>query len=468
MAADSGIFRGNCQANRRSASYRTKMSNVLDLLDQTMYDINQATRSSTLLQCVWEYDRPIDIAGLQRFHGHIQRGRLSRCIARSPLPFGRSRWVKPENSSELEIVELARPREAFDDWLDEQVNRPLDSEHGPGWHLATVPFTNGGAGVSLVVSHCLADGVGLWQAMAEAALGQDDPINWPSAGSRGRWQAIRQDAGQTVRDIPAIGRAIVGAIRLGQQGRKAAGAATPPTTASPAPAETDESHLLPTATIFIDVDKWDACAHALGGTRNTLLVGLAARLAQRAGRVASDGSVVVTLPVNERTPGDTRANAIGGVRATVDPASATTDLRNIRAAVKQELIRHSEEPDPQQVLNALVPLMSERVLRAARGATRGNPFNLVGASNVGEVDPAAGRADGTDAAFFALRLHHLGVSASTLHRYGGVQTMLSGTVNGQFFISLISYLPGRANSNDELRLDLSTALKEFSLSGTFL
>ncbi|MEW2478179.1 hypothetical protein AB0876_01155 [Mycobacterium sp. NPDC049093] len=445
------------------------MSNVLDLLDQTMYDIGQATRSNTLLQCVWVYDHPIDIDGLRRFHGHLERGRLSRCIARSPLPFGRSRWVKSDNLSGLEIVESARPREAFDDWLDEQVNFPLDSQHGPAWHLATAPFTDGGAGVSLVISHCLADGVGLWQAMADAALGRDDPITWPDPTSRGRWQAICQDTGQTLRDIPAISRAIVGAIQMRQQGRNGAAAPEPPTALiSAPPPETDESHLLPTATIFVDADEWDARARALGGTRNTLLVGLAAHLAHHAGRVATDGSVVVTLPVNERTADDTRANALGGVRAKVDPASATTDLREIRAAVKQELIRHSEEPDPQQVMNALVPLMSERVLRAARSATRGNPFNLVGASNVGEIDAAAGRADGTDAVSFALRLHHLGVATSTLHRYGGVQTMLSGSMNGQIFISLISYLPGRANSNDELRLDLSTALEKFSLSGTYL
>ncbi|OFB39265.1 hypothetical protein BA059_12705 [Mycolicibacterium sp. (ex Dasyatis americana)] len=438
------------------------MSNVLDLLDQTMYDIGQATGSETLLQGVWEYDRPIDIDGLRRFHHHLERGRLSRCIARSPLPFGRSRWVAPDHLPELEIVESARPREEFDAWLDQQVNTPLDCEHGPGWHLAVLPFTDGGAGVSLVVSHCLTDGVGLWEALADAACGRDDPISWPAAASRGRFRAVREDAGQTVSDIPAIGRAVAAAIRMGQQGRNGADPVRPPTPESTAPPpEADEFHLLPTATIFVDADEWDARASALGGTRNTLLVGLAARLAQRAGRVAADGSVVVTLPVNERTADDTRANAIGGVRATVDPASATTDLSEVRAAVKQALIRHSEEPDPQKVLNALVPLMSDRVLKAARGAMRGNPFNLVGASNVGEIDSAAGRADGTAASSFAIRLHHTGVSTATLHRYGGVQTMLSGTMDGRIFVSLSSYLPGHTNSNDELRLQLSTALNDF-------
>ncbi len=317
------------------------MSNVLDLLDQTMFDYAQASGSTTRLQCVWVYNRPVDIDGLRQFHAHLERGRLSRCIAHSPLPFGRSRWVAPDNSAELEIAVAARPREAFDGWLDEQSNSPLDCEHGPAWHLALLPFTDGGAGVSLTIDHCLIDGVGLWEAVADAALGRDDPIDWPDAASRGRWQALREDARQTVSDIPAMSRAVIAAMKLGRSSRNGATAAAPPATDTPPPpSETDESHNLPTATIFVNADEWDARARSLGGTSNTLLVGLATRLAQRAGRVATDGSVVVTLPVNERTPDDTRANAISGVLATVNTESATTDLREIRAAVKQALIRH--------------------------------------------------------------------------------------------------------------------------------
>ena len=74
---------------------------------------------------------------------------------------------------------------------------------------------------------------------------------------------------------------------------------------------------------------------SLGGTSNTLLAGLAARLAQRVGRVTADGSVTLAMPVNERTAGDTRANAITNVDITVDPAPATTDLREIRAATSK-------------------------------------------------------------------------------------------------------------------------------------
>ena len=64
----------------------------------------------------------IDIDGLRRFHHQLQQGLLSRRIERSPLPFGRHRWVSANRQPELEIVATPRPREEFDAWLDEQAN----------------------------------------------------------------------------------------------------------------------------------------------------------------------------------------------------------------------------------------------------------------------------------------------------------------------------------------------------------
>ena len=218
-----------------------------------------------------------------------------------------------------------------------------------------LPFTDGGAGVSLVVSHCLTDGVGLCEALAAAGSGRADPISWPAAGSRRRWQALSEDARQTARDIPAIGRAVVAAAQFARRHRGGDGAATAPPVLSTG---ADERVTLSTATIFVDADEWDARAQSLGGTSNTLLAGLAARLAQRVGRVTADGSVTPSIPVNERTAGDTRANAITNVDITVDPAPATTDLREIRAATKQALIRSKEEPDERWALLPLVPLLS--------------------------------------------------------------------------------------------------------------
>ncbi len=69
------------------------MSNVLDLVDHTFFRVELAARMTSLIQCVWVYDGAVDIDGLRQFHRHLQRGRLARRIERSPLPFGRHRWV---------------------------------------------------------------------------------------------------------------------------------------------------------------------------------------------------------------------------------------------------------------------------------------------------------------------------------------------------------------------------------------
>jgi hypothetical protein len=438
------------------------MNNVLDLVDQTFFRIERAGGVTNVIQCVWVYNRAIDINGLREFQHHLQQGRLCRRIELSPLPFGRHRWVWPSGQSDLEVVESPRPREEFDAWLGEQANTPIDAEHGPGWHLAVLPFTDGGAGVSLVASHCLTDAVGLCEAVADAACGYDNGISWPAAGSRPRWRAMREDAHQTVRDVPGIGRAFVAAARFVRRNRGRADSASPAPVLS---AGIDESVTLPTATVFVDADTWDARAESLGGTSNTLFAALAARLAQRVGRVATDGTVTLTMAINERTAGDTRANAITNVDFTVDPAPATTELREIRAATKQALIRSQEEPDGRWTLLPLVPLVPERLGRRWVGAAT-NSAASVGSSNVGAVNPAVNRPDGTEADHFAMRSLSAGVTTAIMHQLGGLVSLLSGRVRGQVFVAVVAYQPDRLNSNDDLQQRISSVLSEFSLTAT--
>ncbi len=449
------------------------MDNVLGLFDQTFFIGERVTGAAGLLQCVWVYDRAIDIDGLRRFHDHLRRGRLSRRIERSPLPFARYRWVSAGGQTDLEIVEKARPREQFDAWLAEQVGTPLDAEHGPEWHLAVLPFTDGGAGVSLLISHCLTDGVGLCQALADAASGRHDPINWPAAGSRTRWRALREDTRQTARDMPAIGRAVKTAVAAARKARRgASGPTTLPRSKAPTrPARrrarlagAEEKITLPTATIFVDADAWDARAGALGGTGNSLLAAVAARLAQRAGRLAADGSVTLGMPVNERTAGDTRANAVGNVDFAVDPARATTDLREIRSATKTAILSRDENPDERWELVPLVPLMPRWLLRRMAGVAAGRSTGVV-ASNLGEVDPAACRPDGTAADTFAITSSCPGVTKALMDRAGGMMALLSGRVDRQVFISVGAYQPDGTNSSAALRGDLTSALSDFSLVG---
>ena len=435
------------------------MDNVLDLVDDTFFRVERAAGVTNVIQCMWVYDRAADIDGLRRFHRHLQRGRLSRRIERSPLPFGRYRWVSPGAQPELEIVETPRPRSEFDAWLAEQADIRLDAERGPGWHLAVLPFTDGGAGVSLIASHCLTDAVGLCQALADAAGGHDNAADWPAAGSRRRWRALRDDARQTARDIPAIGRAAADAVRFLRDNSGTTGPAPAPAVA------VDEQITLPTATFFVDADEWDARAQALGGTGNGLFVALAARLAHRVGRVAQDGAVAVTMAINERTDADTRANAIKNVDFTVDPAPATTDLREIRAATKQALVRAQREPDARWTLLPLVPLIPERLGKQWVGAAT-NSAATVGSSNVGAVDPTTNRPDGTDADHFAIRSLSARMTTGMLHQLGGLLSLLSGRMNGRVFVSVVAYEPTGTNSDSALQQHISTVMDEFSLAST--
>jgi len=439
------------------------MDNVLDPLDQLTFDAERATGVASIPHPFWVYNRPVDIDGLRKFHHHLQQGWLRRRIEPSPLRFGRHRWTSTDGPSEMEIVETPRPRAEFDAWLEEQATTPIDAEYGPGWHLAVQPFTDGGGGVSLAVSHNLADGVGLLDAMADAADGRDAPISWPAAGSRLPLQAVREDAGQTVRDIPALGRGAVAAVRLARRARHKDAGAAPPTRPLRLPTGADEPLTPPMATAFVDAGAWEARAHALGGTSNTLLAGLAAHLASRMGRVTADGSVLMKMPVNERAAGDTRANAVRDLTVMVDPAPATTDLREIRAAVKQALIDHQAQRDDERAVESFVPLLRLLPKRLVRLVD-----NTVISSNIGVVNPAVTRPDGTDAYIFASRLSYRGVTKALMDCLGGVLYVLSGTAQGQVFVSVTAYQPGYTNSNEALRLNLSNALNEFSLTGTYI
>ena len=368
------------------------MTTMLDLTDQLVFLGERATGATSLLQCVWTYDRAIDMDGLRRFHHHLLRGRLSRHVERSPLPFGRHRWVSPNDAPAIEIAQ-ARPREEFGAWLHEQTDIPLDYEHGPAWHLAVLPFTDGGTGLSLVISHGLTDGVGLTTALADAASGRDDSIIWPPAGSRRRVARAAPgrppDRSRHTLRRPGDRRRSTDGPACPSADRRLRAPAVPTFGPTMAP---DEQIDIPAATVFIDMDEWDARAQSLGGTSNSLLAGFAAKFAQRAGRVtAGDGMATLTMPVNERFDGDTRANAVGNAEVTVDPTKVTTDLREVRAAVKGALIRVQEVPDERFALLPLVPFLPKRLVKRMVGVVSGGRRLSAPPTSVTSPPPPIGR-----------------------------------------------------------------------------
>jgi hypothetical protein len=189
---------------------------------------------------------------------------------------------------------------------------------------------------------------------------------------------------------------------------------------------------------------------------------MAARLAQRVGRVSADGAVTLAIPVSERAADDTRANAVANVDVTVDPAPAASDLRQIRAAIKQALIRRHEVADERAVLLPLVPLLPKRLAKRCVGVATGNATGVV-SSNLGAAPEAVNRPDGTDADYVFVTSLYPDMIRATMERVGGVLALLSARVRGQVFVSVQAYQPGGANSEDALRHALSSTLDDFSL-----
>ncbi|WP_263993265.1 hypothetical protein [Mycolicibacterium fallax] len=175
---------------------------VLDYLDQAMFLGLRATGQAAVMQCIWIYDRPVDLDGVRRFHRNFGRGLAGRRIAPSPLPFGRHRWVTGTPGG-LDIGTDPIPRAELGDWLDRRARLPVDPQWGPGWHLGVQPLADGGTAVSLVGSHCLTDGGGGVLEILNAVNGTPRELGHRPAGGRSRRAAVAADTRQLLRDLPA-------------------------------------------------------------------------------------------------------------------------------------------------------------------------------------------------------------------------------------------------------------------------
>jgi hypothetical protein len=133
--------------------------------------------------------------------------------------------------------------------------------------------------------------------------------------------------------------------------------------------------------------------------------------------------------------------------------------------IKQALSRHQHVPDERWALLPLVPLIPRRLFRRMINVATGSATAVV-SSNLGAVNSAANRPDGTDADYFAMMSLYPGVTSATMHRTNGVLALLSGRMHGRVFVSVLAYQPGGTNSNDHLRGGISSVLCDFSLTAT--
>jgi len=415
--------------------------NTLAYIDQASHLWVRASGHVHGIQATWVYRRDIDVDGLSRVLDNLAEGLLGRRIERSPLPFGRHRWVAQHESTGLHFSPPVSSRGDLAGWEVARAEVPIDPEWGPGWHVGVLPIAEYGTAVSLVVSHTVIDGMGLCLAVADAVNGVTHDFGYPPPRSRRRGRVLIADVRQAAKDVPDVLRALAA---MPKQARRAKRSPTRPAARSAAAtsaAQVDLPVSMPTATVYIDLADWDARAASLGGTSNSLFAGFAAKLAERRARVRADGLVNLTYPVNDRTEHDTRANAL------------------------QALTLRLGKFKDQQALLPLTPFLPTAVVRRVPAEAAGAADLPVGCSNFGDVDPAAASVDGTAADYFSIRLiaQHLR-STSTELTFGELY-FVSGRSCGKLFITARAYHPGTANSRAELCQLITQTLADFELIG---
>ena len=440
--------------------------NVLDLFDQAFFAGHEAVGQKEIMQVGWVYRHPVDLTALRLFHRNLGSGLLGRRIERSPLPFGRHRWVSDRGPTDLEVADHPRPRSELGEWFDECAYRPVDPVGGPGWRLSMLPLDDGSTALSLVMSHYVCDGIGGVIAVTEAILGHDRALGYPPPRSRGALRAALVDAGRTARDMPGTVRSMVAAAREARRRRDDPRSATPHG-ARPSDRD-DESVVLPAVIAHVDRGAWDSTAKSLGGTPNTLAAAWTTRLAERMARKrGEDGLLTMQILVSDRTVDDNRAVAVSLARAHMDPTNVTTDLRTTRAAVKEAIAAFKANPDESAHMAGLIPCAPQSMWRRLIDWAVDDPDQPTILSNLGDVGEVVTRPDGTQAEYGYARGVNQHFTRRRLERMGGhLQVLyLSMPAVGKISLSILGYRLDGDNSRAALQEMVEQTLADFGLTG---
>jgi len=436
----------------------------LTYLDQTALELARATGRGQLMQCVWVYEHPLNFEGLERFHRNFTASLGSRLIERSPLPFGRHRWVSPVGPPPPIIVaEKPRPREELLSWADELADLPMDPVTGPAWHVVVQPLTDGSTAVSMLGSHIIGDGVGALLAIFEAVTGNIRDGGYDEPASRTRWQAIGSDLRQAFRDLPETARTAVKAAKMYRAKREEFAVARAAHSAASDPRRV----IVPSVAIYVGVPEWDAKAAELGGNAYSLLAGFAAKLGEHLGRRGPDGDVSLIIAINLRESlDDDRALAMAFANAEVDPTKVTTDLSEARTAVRDARKKAKDEPDPTIELLSIAPWLPQSAIKGLAEVMFGYSESLpVSCSNLGDLPPDLARVDGSDAEYVFIRALDTNVTVGELNRSKGQLVVVSGRINGKVSIAVEAYQLGAENTRERLRGIAAQTLAEFGLTG---
>lgn len=435
-------------------------------LDQLAYELFRVTGRSQLIQCLWHYDRDVNLAALARTIERLAALRFNRLIEPSPLPLGRPGWVKPAGAPvPLQHGPDVLPRSQLMSWANRQARMPIDPIAGPAWRMAVQRIDDGSTAVSIVGSHLVIDGMGALLAIEAAANGADVPNPYLRQGERGRLIAHLSDARQILADAPRTAAALARIARASWS-RPPAPVRSPDVTPADAYPDRTETVELPAVAVSIDASIWDACARRLGSRANTLVPAFVATLASNLGRSRpSDGAVSLLVPISRRRGlDDDRALAIEFRTMTVAPAGLATNLRPLDAPMKAMLRGAAEnQTDALASLLPAVAWMPHTIATVLVNRLFTYADELpVSYSNLGTLPDGLARIDGAPCTRVLTRAVDVNVTRRDLERSHGHLVVVASRYNSTVSLCIEAcQLEPTPTTTDELRLITLRTLADF-------
>ncbi|MCX6468592.1 MAG: hypothetical protein NTW76_04670 [Corynebacteriales bacterium] len=424
---------------------------------------------SAPIQFCWVLPHEPGPRALADLHAELCRGPLSRKVVRSKVPFARDRWVRSERPADVIVSS-----EAIDDadvagWFDSRVRSVrLDPAGGRGWELEAVALRSGRMAVSLLVSHMVSDGQGVYRALDAAATSASHTTLASESAVRGIG-GLRADAVDAVVQIGAAARSLglllAATPRALLVSRRSPSRPRPPRPTANTPVSSEDAPEPTLAFYDLDRDRWRSRAGELGGTSNSLFTGLISGLAHRAGVAADTGDMRVCMAVSTREgEEDLRANASGGVWITVPtPTSASTGLSAIRAASKQAFADYAATGDRQAAdnLQPVVRLLPRRLIATMMRSIPG-PDTTV--SNLGAVPESALRIGDVTAESFSIRALMQGQTPEMRRMTGPALAAWAVEYGSTVTIAFFGISPDHFGDADALHDDIRAELDSWELA----
>lgn len=444
-------------------------------MDQASFLGLQALRRGLCIHFTWHYPHALDAGKVNQFNEQLGRGLLGRRIQKSPLPWGRHRWVANPVPAPVTWFSDPLPSAQIPTWRSELINLPIDPEAGPGWRIAVQPIEGGGSVLSLLISHTLADGKAGVEAIAEALAGQQ--LNPAFSTAVWRWSPARilNDSLESLKAMPDVYRALKALVL---KSRAAASSdlmnpmpmpklkeARAPKLASLTNIEknSDTPIEVPLVQVVMNAHEFDARASALEVANNTLLTAFATRLAFRMGRVNASGMVKLVLPVSDRLANDRRGNALKSVSLWADPEACMNNPQLLQRQMRSAMRSVLRQGDEMTSLLPLIPYVPVWLARHLEKMARGDGLP-VGCSIVGELPSAlvSPLGEATLLQFSALER----LTPAVLKQMDGMLFLVCYSLGGRMLVTVSGYTPDKLSTKDELQKLVKQALSDLQINGS--